>query len=354
MPGIFWNTSLLEDRINPPSFYWGNHQPPICLYKKLSHALKTFSQGRWPHAMIGSWLSVWMLETEKWLNLNSYLLAVWLGASYYLSVLSSVNADASITSWGAGWGVTWDGVHGEPGTLWRVAFSVLNFLQSTVMVQLLDHLWVRLWRFAGSTLPYHKFFLQQRDCTSLRSSYSESLPFNPTPLGMLGKKTISHTGPATRQRALSLQNRVGTCGELSSHLFICAHCPVKTSSRWNWCSHDFGDGPSGWSQMWFMNLGGFALTVHFSKRNYQFNSQLRESAPFSFRLQQACVDSGVLISIETNFCLFFAKSSAFNFNVIGSNPFISRSFKSPPSYLKACISTLDKYFSSKCVTLVQA
>lgn len=97
------------------------------------------------------------------------------------------------------------------------------------------------------------------------------------------RKTISHIGyrPAPA-RELSLQNRVGTWGWLSSHLFVCAPCPVKTSSRWDWCSRDFGDGPSAWSPTWFMNLEGFALTVPFSRRNYQFNSQLWGSESFSY------------------------------------------------------------------------
>ena len=37
-----------------------------------------------------------------------------------------------------------------------------------------------------------------------RILYSESLPFNSVPMGMLGKKAASHVGHATRQGKLSL------------------------------------------------------------------------------------------------------------------------------------------------------
>ena len=139
----------------------------------------------------------------------------------------------------------------------------------------------------------------------------------------------------------------GVCGQpQSSHLLICTHCPVKTSSLWNWCSHDFGHGPSAWSQMWFMNLVGFALTVHFSSRNHAFISQLWASASFLACNRHA----GAHFDEHCNkflSLLFFAKSFAFNFNGIVRRPFVPWSFKNSPAYLKACNSTLDIYFSSQ-------
>lgn len=132
------------------------------------------------------------------------------------------------------------------------------------------------------------------------------LPFNSMPKGMLGKETASRIGHHNTPAGAQPAGWDGAFGYVFSHLFISAHCPVKTFSLWNWCSLDFGDGPSAWSPVWFMNLGGISLTAHFSNRNYQFISQLWESAYLFFWTVAGMHRSSISISIATN-CSVFCK-----------------------------------------------
>lgn len=152
-------------------------------------------------------------------------------------------------------------------------------------------------------LPYHKFFLQQRDCTNLRSSYSKSLPFKPMPLGMLGEKTVSHIGhrntPARAQPAEQGGNLwVAIFPSIHLHSLSCENLlSVKLVQSWFW----------GWTICPVPNviheLGQICINCSFQQEELSIQFTASRICTF-FRLQQACMDAGVLISNETSFCLF--------------------------------------------------
>jgi hypothetical protein len=209
----------------------------------------------------------------------------------------------------------------------------------------------------GGTLPYQKAPERQRDWRGLRSSHSESLLCNSVFLGLLGKQTTSQVRFKSTPVSAQPVEQTSSCEQLSSHLFICVHCPVKTSFLWNWWSRNLGDGPSAWFQMVFMNLEGFAWTVHCSRRNYQLSLQLWDSAFFFFFLDCSQYARALVFwfSFATHMFpppfFFFSKSSAFNLNMIGRNNFVPQ-FSQHPHLISRIYFHLNKEFCSKHTRLI--